>query len=257
MTITPRIAEQMLEGNKSNRPLLMKHVMFLAKQMRNGDWKHNGESIKFNGTTLLDGQHRLMACIKADAPFTTLVVRGIDSDVFDTIDTGKMRSAADALAMSGFGNTRMIAGAVRAIYSIRHSKVDAHARLMTNAEVLLFAQSNPRIADSAVYVNQHKKAKAMLAASPACALHFEFSIRNKAKCEEFFDGLESGVNLDPSSPIYMLREKLLANQMNKAKFSQSTVMAYSIKSFNALCIGAPMKRLSWHVGKGEQFPQLD
>lgn len=49
--------------------------------MRNGNWKANGEAIKFSSTgRLLDGQHRLRACVKEQVPFTTLVIRGLEDE---------------------------------------------------------------------------------------------------------------------------------------------------------------------------------
>jgi hypothetical protein len=55
--------------------------------------------IKRNGTTLLDGQHRLLACIKAKTNFRTLVVDGLDDSIFDSVVTGIGRSGADTLAV--------------------------------------------------------------------------------------------------------------------------------------------------------------
>lgn len=105
-TITPEIAHEWLRGNTINRPVKQHYVRMLASDMELGRWKRNGETIKRNGRLLLDGQHRLLACIMANTPFETLVVDGIDRDVFPTIDDGCPRSRIDTLAVAGEKITR-------------------------------------------------------------------------------------------------------------------------------------------------------
>ena len=111
-TIDPNKARVYLEGNDNNRPLSAKHVEYLAGEIRNDRWQMNGETIKFNGSRLLDGQHRLHAIIKAGRPITTVVARGLDSETFHTIDSGKKRSAADTLSVAGERSSTRIAAAL-------------------------------------------------------------------------------------------------------------------------------------------------
>ena len=97
-TITPGEARQILEGNENNRRLNMATVDYYRRQIENGVWQINGESIKLDDRGyLLDGQHRLLAIVKANKPVTTLVVRGLSSEAFKTIDAGKSRSMSDYL----------------------------------------------------------------------------------------------------------------------------------------------------------------
>jgi len=255
VTITPAMAEEMLKGNKSNRPVLQKHVKFLAQQMLSGVWKTNGEAIKLSGSNLLDGQHRLMACVRSEMPFTTLIVRDVNSDVFDTLDTGKLRSASDVLAINGAINTRLVASAIRAIYLIRAKKLYNSVRTTTNAEVLLFAQTNPGIHESAQAVNTMQTAKRLLSGAQAAALHYEFGLRDPQRRDRYFNALETGLGLDATNSVYMLRERLVDNGMNKAKLRPIDILAYAIKAWNAMNT-TTMKRLSWHVKKGEAFPTI-
>ena len=111
--ITPEFAKETLEKrNPLNRVLLEGTVNSYAKQMREGKWKTNGEPIIFsdeheiegeNGAremvrALLNGQHRMAACVKCGIPFLALVISGIPTDVFDSMDTGKVRAGKDALS---------------------------------------------------------------------------------------------------------------------------------------------------------------
>ena len=91
--LSPTDCASMLEKNEHNRPLRAVNVTYFAKQMENGKWELNGEPIIIarNGD-IMDGQHRLWACIECGIPLTVYVVRGVDMDTFHTLDTGSKRS---------------------------------------------------------------------------------------------------------------------------------------------------------------------
>lgn len=86
--ITPEMAREMLEHNGQNRRINSNTVMRYAHLMKTNQWHSNGESISIdeNGN-LVNGQHRLLACIEANVPFCCVVVYGVkkqDSFVFDS-----------------------------------------------------------------------------------------------------------------------------------------------------------------------------
>ena len=97
-TITPEIAKTMLGENVNNRRISRDNVNLFAREIRNGEWRFNGEAIKFGKDgRLLDGQHRLLAVIAADKPLTTLVIRGLEDETQQTMDSGKTRTLGDVL----------------------------------------------------------------------------------------------------------------------------------------------------------------
>lgn len=100
-TITPEIAKTMLGENVNNRRISRDNVNLFAREIRNGEWRFNGEAIKFSKDgRLLDDQHRLLAVIAADKPLTTLVIRGLEDETQQTMDSGKTRTLGDVLAAS-------------------------------------------------------------------------------------------------------------------------------------------------------------
>lgn len=97
-TITPEIAKTMLGENVNNRRISRDNVNLFAREIRNGEWRFNGEAIKFSKDgRLLDDQHRLLAVIAADKPLTTLVIRGLEDETQQTMDSGKTRTRRDYL----------------------------------------------------------------------------------------------------------------------------------------------------------------
>ena len=114
-TVTPERAAVLLKGNTHNRSVNANYVQTLAREMTEGRWKVNGDSIRMNGSTLIDGQHRLTACILSGQSFDTLVLTGLESDVFDTIDNGRKRTAGDVLSITGEKNATTMAAALSVV----------------------------------------------------------------------------------------------------------------------------------------------
>lgn len=102
VTITPEMAEIMLEKNIANRKVNQANVNRIAADMATGNYKLNGETIKISPNhEILDGQHRLLACVKSNMPFKTYIVYNVEREAIGTIDMGKGRSVADSLNVMG------------------------------------------------------------------------------------------------------------------------------------------------------------
>ena len=143
--ITPKQAEKYLEENiENNRPILDRHVAVLARDMKAGNWVQNGETIKFNGTgALLDGQHRLWACIEAQVPFTTAVARGVPS--LEEVDRGRSRAMSHILAMRQVKNAIKVSVAIRTIWRWENTNWRASQIIPSTRESLELLDSYPVI----------------------------------------------------------------------------------------------------------------
>ena len=83
----------LLLRNTNNIPPSSHKVKEYAAQMTNGQWKYNGDSIRIGKSgALLDGQNRLLAAKSAKVDLVTDICYGLDDDVFNTIDVGRVRS---------------------------------------------------------------------------------------------------------------------------------------------------------------------
>lgn len=123
--VTPSLAENYLKFNPINRKVSLNNVNFLAKQMIEGLFIENGESIVFDKNNILrDGQHRLMAIIKSSKSYYIPVVKGVSSNSMATYDTGKNRSASDVLSIEGFKSSSTVSALIKQIdkYCKRSSK---------------------------------------------------------------------------------------------------------------------------------------
>lgn len=186
VTISPEMAAEWLIKNVKNRKLSSSTVDKYAKDMRAGLWKLTGDAIRFDKTTkLLDGQHRLRACVRAQAPFQSFVMYGLEPESQDAMDMGKSRSASDVLGLSGLSNSVSIASTVRVLLSERDGNPEPRGKQFSTAmviETLKRHQNLPRYAltpgvaphgivpghvgyiryVAAELLNEHERAEAMI-----------------------------------------------------------------------------------------------
>ena len=124
LTISPAEAKRLLENNDGNRRLSDKLANQYAADMRAGSWALNGETIKVCNTSrypapplwlhsLVDGQHRLTACVKSKKPFTTAVAFVKKLESFATVDSGKRRSPGDVFSILGHKHSSQLAAALK------------------------------------------------------------------------------------------------------------------------------------------------
>ncbi|WP_318486772.1 ParB N-terminal domain-containing protein [Photobacterium leiognathi] len=109
--ISPKLARDMLQFSQrgavnkenKNRKLSRIKVCKYAEAMKAGRWCLTGEPIIISDDgEILNGHHRLQACIEAGVGFISTVTYGVTDDLsFAHIDVGNMRSRAQVLEMSG------------------------------------------------------------------------------------------------------------------------------------------------------------
>jgi len=254
--ITPSMAEIYLQGNVRNRPLNKLHVDQMRHVLESGDMLMNGEAIIIGvDGTLLNGQHRLTACVQSGVGFDAMVVEGIDLDAFRTLDGGRKRSAGDVLAIDGEPQANKLAAAVQALVSFadqdgRHmaSRGGAGMRKVTPQLADRVLAKHPRIRDSVLimvksklYTNQH-----------GYLLHYLFSIVSPDLANEFASILSDG-HEDIARPFVVFRETLIAN--HNYSHLRNINAAKAIKAFNAERTGQRPKLL--RLLGAEEFPRID
>lgn len=161
ITITPDQAAAMLRRNLTNRRVDKNQVQQYADDMSAGRWKNVSMIIFDRNGCLIDGQHRLMALVKAQATIPFVVKTGAPPEAIDVIDSGKKRSAADALTIRGVRHATIIASvAKRAIVYERDglSTAMTHFATVSHAEIAEYvAAHEEELSDIAVQVSTLKK----------------------------------------------------------------------------------------------------
>jgi hypothetical protein len=105
-TITPKVAEGMLNRNTINRSLRPGLAEKYERDMKIGKWGRCTAPIVFYDTgDVADGQHRLLAICTSGVPQTFLVLRGLPRPEGLNIDTGGPRTLVDNARISGLDVT--------------------------------------------------------------------------------------------------------------------------------------------------------
>jgi hypothetical protein len=230
MQITPEDAARIMEKNTANRPLNMKHVKRLAREIELDRWKVNGATICLNGERLIDGQHRLAAVMMAGKSIETLVVEGLDSAVFATIDAGKIRSAGDTLALLGVAHANLVAAAVKVVDLISTGRGrQIGSVIYTNAEMEELYERHPQIADSARLASKQK----LCLPSVIAGLHYLFALRDPEAADKYVHDVTTGANLSDHDGVYLFRERLMQNSYMRNKLRGDYLAALGIKAWNA------------------------
>lgn len=99
---TPQMAEGFLKANCNNRPVSVRRVAYFVRQIIDGGWALTHQGIAFwDDGTLADGQHRLLAIVKAGIPVKVLMTTGLPKPAIHAIDMGRARSTSDVLHFVG------------------------------------------------------------------------------------------------------------------------------------------------------------
>lgn len=95
------VAKKLLDLNFGNRNINARRVSLYLSQMDSGLWGL-GDPLMFDKHgDLLNGQHRLSAAARASTPQSFLVIRGLEPEAKQYIDTGMSRTLAQVTQISG------------------------------------------------------------------------------------------------------------------------------------------------------------
>jgi hypothetical protein len=246
--ITPVLAAEYLKANIKNRPCSPKRVQDLTNAMKRGEWMSNGDAVRFSSDgVLLDGQGRLKACIAAGVSFNTLVVRGLPSESFKTMDIGKKRNASDMLALEGEKNTNKLARALRVLMMYESGFFNGAAYTPQQFDECFRRHQGLRnwmsYASTASKVTGHVPIVLTI-----CYLG---SLTRPQVAEEFLQLLISGTGLGKGSPVLALRDRLQQDRSATSKMPPSYVTQLVIHAYNAFVKGDTRSILKGNRNTGE------
>lgn len=253
--ITPELAEMLLGRNNNYRKAVKSHIGFLDDQLSEG-WDENGETIKVdrNGD-VVDGQHRLNACIRTGISFRTWIIFNVDNA--DNVDWGRTRRLNEKLAHDGYKSVNDLSSALRALAIFEEggnfNNSPRRQSIKSSMELLGRYPELPNIIShshrSKPYC-PHGRFAAMVAYS-------EGDFGEYAKY--FVDGVSGKIPLDERDPVHQFREKMIfAKTRPGSRVSSQTQMALMILAWNNLLQGKSIKNLRWRPTgpKKQPFPRL-
>lgn len=262
--ITPDLAKDILENcNRDNRPLKRDHIKRLTSTLKNNEWMLNGEAIAFSRSgRLLDGQHRLTACVNSGKSFKTLVIKGIEEEeAFGTIDIGKPRTVTDLMNLQGLPKAPLFSAIAKQHKAwIETEQENKHKFILTNRQyaersIALHGKKYVDVIYPAFEATQ-KLGRKSAAMGFAALLILDTAMDDG---EEFFAELESiwkdECNPDPQSPSFVLYDFLMKEEHIFRPTTMTLLAALTIKAFNAHVKKEHTKKLFWSPTEG--FPSVE
>lgn len=213
-TISPQKALLMLETSHGNRSLKSSKVAAYARDMAAGRWQVNGEPIIIdrNGA-LIDGHHRLRACINSEEPFQSFVIRGVSPESQKTIDMGASRSASDALTFYGIKDATKVNAAIRVLMALASGR--ARSANPSTQEVFAFLEGNPLLSQSVRLCD-----KVRMVNSVVTAIHYIATINGESDLADSFVGVfKTGVPAYDGCPAHYARERITQDIMFRKSLS--------------------------------------
>jgi hypothetical protein len=252
-TFTPRRAQVILSSqNVNNRIVRWDRVKLYADAMKNGTWLPTGDTIRFDvEDRLIDGQHRLLACIEANVPFTSLVVRKLPVDAFKVIDSGLPRKTSDVVRATGINNAKTVSSSVAMLLAWRNDCLrdsTKRNRLVTRAKIIGFIGDHVDLVEDAVSKARQRASKNWrINATAISALAIELYLAKRRELfDEFYDTLVSGENLCSGDARLTLIK--WAGQAPRTTYVGSDHLWACVRAWNAWAQGEPLKQIKPWTG---------
>ena len=229
-TITPQVAAALLASNPNNRNLRVRQVDKWSRALQANEWQLNGESLKVSKSgQLLDGQHRLRACVGTGISMRVVVVRGLAENVMATVDVGSPRNMGDVLRLMGIENNRNLAAALSRLWMVRQDTWTNG--IVSSLELLDLLDEEKFIIDS---VKPGQNAWTVLGGSNAGLIVFDYLARqadgNEA-VDAFWPRVMDGANLSSDDARLALRKNFSNAHGMKKRLTSKQQMGLLLKSY--------------------------
>jgi hypothetical protein len=261
-TMTPARAKDLLENSKVKRKTRQRVVDMYAEDMANGRWlKSDGVIALDKNGALLQGKHRLTACVQANKSFKTFVAYGMDASAQLVMDSGVKRTLKDLLAGRDELYPAHIAAILRldAIRKIDPTLMSQARNVMPSQLGLLqmFDEDPDKYRDAAR--RAFPIGKDMRSGGQAVwgVLWLTLSEIAYDDAAEFFAQVATGEMLEKRDPVYALRRAIMSMEQVGTWPARRKIFAMTIKAWNAWQAGEKVEVISWRAGglRPEAWPE--
>lgn len=245
LEVTPDMAQEWLRLNVRNRRPSRERVEKYARDMEAGRWALNGEAIKrATDGTLLDGQQRLEAVVRANVTVTMLVVSELPPEAQDTMDQGRTRTVADVLNINGVVNAAVVAAIARRAWQWEQGNLKfGPAVSPTPAEMRAFIQDNPAIHRAAQIASQVRTSFRVSKQSVTGTTHYILNGIEPDAAALFFAQLGNGAGLDTGHPVLTLRNRFTTDRMTAKVNPFHQDVALTFRAWNAVREGRTLLKV--------------
>lgn len=246
VTLNEKHIDAMLMKNTNNIPPSKHKIDQYADDMLNGAWRYNGDAIRFNKNgILLDGQNRLMAAKSIKYNLTVDLILGLDDNVFDTIDRGRVRNHGHMLFRAleqkmKPSTAQMLSYAVKkvmlhdsgyaqsaATHKIKGLKLDTGDKAR-----IQYVKQHPIILDQMNYVLNHFDSYSVAPRSTILYVYHIGARFDVQYAQAFIDKAFGGESLIRDEPCWHLHNFLTRLKNKSLRWSQAEIENTIIKVWN-------------------------
>lgn len=246
MTITPAIALAMLEQGGRQRPLSTVHVNKYARAMKDGRWKVTSEGFAFDRDGhIQQGRHRCTAIIKSGVTIESTVWFGTEPEEFEALDEGRVRSAADHIAMHDLNYHTVRAAIARFSTGIGEENADRWALSAPKVRAIAQQQDTPTMTEA---LRRGQQAVNLMTPSHGVLAYWWIATHtadfNLHKLPIFWELLCRGAGLNAGNPVLAARDFLMANKIHVVNARSRAIKraAAVILAWNAYVTGRKAPR---------------
>lgn len=248
--ISPSEAKQILLAMPRQRPLYPSEVAKFKRLILSGQFKQTHQGVAFDTEGFLfDGQHRMHACIEADAAIEVQVTFNLDRELFDCLDRGRTRSLTDDLITSARTDdphmARMICQGAKILTNLDRELVP-----WTNfkrgdfgvSEIAAAMKAHPHIIEAAEFCLKNRGNFRGLGTGVAVGFLTAFMEINPDKALSFFAEIALGELLMSGDPAYEMRELMRKPGASSPAFRPRT-MSGLVRCWNAYVEGRKLSKV--------------
>lgn len=266
LTITPKLAAQILKSNTNNRAISESKVRQYAHDMISGKWHltHQGIAITLSNN-VGDGQHRLHAIIRSNMTIDMNITTGIDDNAFKFIDIGYNRTIAQCMSIADITNYTSHSSGIGKYFQLKMSdKITSNSR---NKEYHIMADdfiieynNNKSFYDEAnvlsgKYYTKFRILKKSLIYGYFSYLHLEKK-HSIIKIKSFFDKIYCIDNdYDKSKSPKLLFDFLIRDLTSNRKIIDTVRNALIIKAWNCYFLNKEIAILRFDSER-ENYPVI-
>lgn len=235
-TLTPALAQALLNKNPNNRRLSEQRATQLANAIRRGEWQLNGESvIVAEDGALLDGQHRCRAVVIAEMAIPVILVEGVPSKAFTTIDIGEKRSVGQIFQMQGFSDPNNLSATISVLEMYTQNRTAR--KPLTVAQKSAILEQYPSIVESIAVTRKIRQ----FPPSVAAVGHFlAQQAYGKAFADQWFMNLRQAIYDEPTRILVVY----LAKHNPSRRGDPYSVLVLLLKALSASAKGVLLKRIN-------------
>lgn len=239
--LTVKMAGDFLANNTGNRPFKRNTIDKYVRDILAGRWHFTAEPIKLDGEgRLLDGQNRCMALLKAseesgnpDLSLPVLIVRGLEPEAQDVMDTGKARSVGDQLARRGAKDYAIAASASRlcVLYDTGHL---VNGENPTHSQIIEYYDANAEAIQQFV---THARPGNFSAVTPSVLSAAGYLIYRECQDYDevvsFINSIKEGAGLETGHPVLSMRNRLQQAQLSNERIVNTVALMMVLRAWNA------------------------